>query len=436
MTHAARPHRRLTGSLSLVPLWLLAAAMLLPGCGSHAARLGDDAADSSLTDLIFFTSAGKIGVIAADGSGERYLDFSAYDKHQWQATKLIMPNQRQMIVYSQDRPLDPNASFYDPNGLKYARTHLWLYDVGQDRLTPTHVPTLTHAQALTTDGQRLIVTGEPDGGDRTKIFTLDLTGGDRQDLYDAGGFIYGIDVSADGRRMIYHDASAGYAICMVDLDTQEKTILDGEAKYLNFGPCFSPDDRWILYQRCDHAHDAYHMHSDLWLVAPDGTRRQLTDGQSHWFGTAYGPADNHGGGSNIPTWSPDGRWITYTRLTDGARTAWVHRPDRKDTDHFNCDYEPDQATGGSQICLIDSATGAVTELTEPVDRLWRWRVEWSMQGDRMVYARAAVGQPAELWIMDADGSNRRFLTRGFDGQGADFPQWVRLETSSSPPAGE
>ena len=37
-----------------------------------------------------------------------------------------------------------------------------------------------------------------------------------------------------------------------------------------------------------------------------------------------------------------------------------------------------------------------------------------------------VGHLSELWVMDADGKNRRMLTRGLEGSGVDHPRWVRI----------
>ena len=131
-------------------------------------------------------------------------------------------------------------------------------------------------------------------------------------------------------------------------------------------------------------------------------------------------------GSNFPHWSADGRWITFTRCSQDAQTAWVYNKDRPDTDHFNCDYFPDQARGGSQICRIDE-NGQLEEVTPFEERLWVWRAEWSGDSRKIVYARAAVGAPAQLWIIDADGQNPRMITGGWQNKGADFPLWVRLK---------
>lgn len=84
------------------------------------------------------------------------------------------------------------------------------------------------------------------------------------------------------------------------------------------------------------------------------------------------------------------------------------------------------ARDGTEICLISPQTGDVRPITHDDPPIWNWRTAWSPDSKYIVFARAAVGCPAELWIMGADGKNQRFLTRGINGKGADFPHWVQL----------
>jgi hypothetical protein len=43
----------------------------------------------------------------------------------------------------------------------------------------------------------------------------------------------------------------------------------------------------------------------------------------------------------------------------------------------------------------------------------------------MVFTRARIGEPGEVWTMNADGTGPRLLTRGFAGLGADFGRWLK-----------
>jgi Tol biopolymer transport system component len=72
-------------------------------------------------------------------------------------------------------------------------------------------------------------------------------------------------------------------------------------------PTFSPDGRWIAYERDIERHGQYH--SDIFIVRRDGThRRRLT----------------HGGTSAQPAFSPDGRWLAFTRASNRSFFGNLH----------------------------------------------------------------------------------------------------------------
>ena len=123
----------------------------------------------------------------------------------------------------------------------------------------------------------------------------------------------------------------------------------------------------------------------------------------------------------MPQWSPDGTSITHTRVKPGSLTAWQWATERPDSDHFNRDYVPEKARGGSDICLIDPETKAFTKITDNEALVWDFRTLWTPDGKQIIFCRAKIGEPSELWIMNSDGTNQRFLTRGDEDRGADHP---------------
>ena len=59
---------------------------------------------------------------------------------------------------------------------------------------------------------------------------------------------------------------------------------------------------------------------------------------------------------------------------------------------------------------------------------WDFRPQWSPSGTALAFTRVpSVGAASELWLMDADGSNQRCLTKGPRGdssKGVDHARWL------------
>jgi len=351
----------------------------------------------------------------------------------WQV-RLPFSDGRRLVLASQEPPRNPKARFDDKEGAAFARTHQWIYDVVSKQLTEIPLPSLMSVVALMPGERRFLICGAIDN--ETQLYTINLDGTEPEEIYRGPGYAYCATLSPEGGRVAYHITNVpgrnGYEIYVVDIQSKQRILVASDPEYLNFGPQWSPDGEWILYERCAPKTDPGHNRADLGLSRADGSKsRLLTTGQRQWFATSYGSPETRGGGSNMPMWSPDGRAVTYTRCLPGSRTAWEYQADRPDTDHFNRDYEPELARGGTEICLIDPATSEVKAITHDDPPIWNWRTVWSPDSQRIVFARAAVGRPAELWIMEADGRNPRFLTRGLDSKGADFPHWVRLRPGNA-----
>lgn len=313
------------------------------------------------------------------------------------------------------------------------RVHLWIYDLDEDRLLeeialknrPAPFMGCTH---ILPGEDRLVTNPIIDG--KQRIWTMDLDGSDPQEITGAGdGFVYCVQISPDGRRFAYHSTMlAGrdsYCIFVSDLDGGSRLEVAAAPGHLYFGPMWSPDGAWLIYQDCHYPDDPGHDWADLCLGSPDGrVNRKVTTGQRQWFATSYGNPETRGGGSNIAQWTPDGSRVTYTRAEPGSRTAWPYQAQRPDTDHFNRDYYPEEARGGTAICLLDPFTGEETEFIPYEPRVWNFRSAWSPDGSLFAFCRAEVGSPSGIWLVDADGSNARMLTDGYEHLGADHPVWV------------
>jgi Tol biopolymer transport system component len=392
-----------------------------------------------LAERIVFHSHGRLGIISADarsGTEPRYLDFDVPGVATW-GYGPVLDGGRRIILLSVDdgKPWEGTA-----------RSRIWIYDLSRssdptDGLT--EIGTVDRpadympVAAILPGEERMIVNPLIDGTQR--VWTMNLDGSDQRALSDEKvGFAYGVSVSPDSKQVTFHASNPtdGYGIYVTDIDPVDGNV-DGNVDaacrkvasdpgHIVFGPSWSPDGQWIAYTNCDGVNDPGHDWADIWVVSPDGEEQMAVGwGRNHWLSPAWGTKEWHGRGSNVSTWSPLSNTLTYTRGTEGSRPPWVFQADRPDTDHFNRELVPEQAMGGTDICLADVDIGSTVPITQSgSNNMWDFRTVWSPDGSRIVFCRAMVGRPSELWIMDTDGRNQRALTLGWEHRGADHPRWI------------
>lgn len=373
----------------------------------------------------FFTSQGKTALMNADGSGLRYLRFQIPAQVTWQPGPFLSDGHRVIFLSMEQRRDGPGRPFEEY--YTQTPTHLWLYDL--DKRTLTEIATrdrlaVFYTPALLVSDDRLLV--QVVRNKVGQIFSMNLDGSDARAFTQAGeGMPYGLSLSPDGRRVAFHLASPrGYEIYTSNVDGTNRVRVAGHPDHLYFGTSWSPDGQWILYQDCHYKEDPGHDWSDLCIGRADGSEhRVLTTGQPQWFAATYGTVTNRGGGSNMPMWTRDGS-ILFSRRLPGSKVPWEFQPQRPDTDHFNRDFKPAEARGGTEICRFNPQNGSLTRLTSSDPPVWDFRASESPDGHSIVFCRAATGGVPAIWRMDADGRNPRLLTRGFQNKGADHPRWL------------
>ena len=353
----------------------------------------------------FFTSQGKTAMIGADGAGLHWFNFDVPNQATWQPCGFFSDGHRVLFLSMEPRRDGPGKPF----GQYYHQTptHIWVHDLNRgtlteiatrNRMAPFYTP-----QLLLNDNRILMQVVRNGQG---QIFSMNLDGSDAKEFTRAGeGMPYGLSLSPDGRRVAYHLASPyGYQVWVSDTDGANRVQVAGHPDHLYFCPCWSPDGNWLVFQDCLYKQDPGHDWSDLYLSRPDKSQqRLLTKGQALWFAASYGNAENHGNGSNTPSWSHDGKVLCSHRLP-GSKPAWQYQSQRPDTDHFNRDFQPELARGGTEICKIDPSDGSVTRITRPGEAVWDFRQSESPDGAQIVFCRAKTGQPPAIWVMNADGT--------------------------------
>jgi Tol biopolymer transport system component len=362
----------------------------------------------------------EIGLIRTDGTGERYVDLDIPGQTSWSAGPVFSDGHRMVLHSVEDERTWEHKSV----------SHLWIYDIEQDRVLTEIASDMRPADfmppgVLLPGDERIVINPIVDG--KQCIVSMNLDGSDLHYITTPDqGFSYAIVLSPDATKVAFHVAGPpNYFVVVTNLDGSDRRVIAMDQEHIYFGPVWSSDGEWLLFQECHSPTDPEHFQSDLCISRPDGSDFQVvTSNRSQWFAAAYGNLESRSSGSNMPRWRPNQPVCTYTRLHPDSQTAWRHDPNPSYDDHFNRNYHPEDARGGCQICLLNPYNGEIVEITPYTERNWDFRTAWSNDGDQLVFCRARVGEPPELWIMDADGGNARFLTRGKLGLGADHPGWA------------
>jgi Tol biopolymer transport system component len=380
---------------------------------------------SSLKPRLFFTSQGKTGLASSDGTELKYLNFQKAGQATWQPGACFSDGRRVVVLSMEPRRDGPGRPFEEY--YTQTPTHLWQYDLTTDSLeeicTQDRIAPFTTPALLLSDDRLLIQVVKNKVG---QIYSVRLDGSDAREFTKAGeGLPYGLSLRPDGKRVAFHLASPqGYQVWASDLEGRDRIRIAAQPGHLYFGTQWSPDGQWVLYVDCLYQQDPGHDWADVCIGRGDGSEHKvLTTGQSMWFAATYGNPKTRGGGSNVPCWTTDGQ-ILFPRRTKDAKVAWAYRVNQPDLDHFNRDYQPELARGGSQICRMNPKDGTITELTAVSDQVWDFRASQSTDGKQIVFCRAATGEAPAIWVMDNDGKNGRMITRGIDDLGADHPRWI------------
>jgi Tol biopolymer transport system component len=287
-----------------------------------------------------------------------------------------------------------------------------------------------------------------------QLYTIQADGTDRRQLtFENDNSLP--SWSPDGARLVYVSRTPAPNLTIMDEDGGNKrTLVTGDA------PDWGPNDQ-IAYTITDQTGHTVPTPGDppaeIWVVdAKGGTPRQVTSGGNH-------------GGRVHPSWSPDGKRLVYMQLTpqdpatDDTANGCPALPVRAELWTIDADGSNPRllsTTGYSNYDtsgqLINSASDANAPDWSPVGdfitfwsgqeqcygQVWRINADgspriqltkalipshnddpaWSPDGTKILFTTDRRGRP-ELWLMDADGGNPRFLTESAPGPGPGDPAW-------------
>jgi Tol biopolymer transport system component len=202
-----------------------------------------------------------------------------------------------------------------------------------------------------------VFTVRPDG---TGLHQLTHVPGDRQ----AGA----PDIAPDGRRIAFvSNVSGNFAVWVMQADGTRQHRVLGQPGFDYLQPRWSPDGTRLAVSKCD-LRLGFIASCDLVVAGADGTgvRRLVSDNRNN----------------RAPEWSPDGRWIAF----DSDRAGFV-----------------------STVWKVRTTGGRPIRLTDPdLEAFWP---SWSPDGRRLVFSSNFNRPHSEVYVMRADGSQVRRLTR-------------------------
>jgi TolB protein len=223
-------------------------------------------------------------------------------------------------------------------------------------------------------------------------FRMDRDGKNKRDLTKGSSeFTYGCDVAPDGKRIAYHKS---YRVYIANADgAGARKVETGQP--FNFVPLWSPDGNEILFLAGEH----YNCHPHI--VRADGTGlRKLADrGGYRGVIEFLDVPDYHGGSSDYPVWSADGRAIFYTALVG------------RNVELFRVPRDPRDARDGKPEQLTDTPAGSQHYHPRP-----------SPDGKWLVYGSKRAGV-RQLYVMRLDNKVDHRITDLTAGHGAMWPHW-------------
>jgi len=257
---------------------------------------------------------------------------------------------------------EANARFEEEHKTFRFRAGDWLYDTHLLDLATGQAENVTAVERVSFyntgvfpwpgDPNRLGFTALIDGV--SKPFAMDRDGRHKTDLArDSTGFSYGFSGSPDGRRIAYHE---NYQVWLADAAGANRAKIDTGHPF-NFAPTWSPDGQWLLFVSGEH----YDCHPHV--VRADGTGLRKIGNRNGYRGVMefLDVPDFHGGSSDVPVWSHDGRKVYFT-----ARVAG--RDGVRDTVEL---YEVGVGQGDAPVRLTTSSPGALHYHPRPSpDGMW------------------------------------------------------------------
>jgi len=210
------------------------------------------------------------------------------------------------------------------------------------------------------------------------------------------------DASPDGKTIVFagfyrdsKEAPGGSMIFTVPSEGGQARALTDPREGNASNPCWSPDGRWIVYTRQGSLGSA--EDSDIWLVpSAGGASKRLTSGIDQVASAEI-------------AWSPDGKTIAYfgkdgtvrSIPAAGGTSRVLSKASRGDVYFLGLSWSPDGArlayTDFKQVLVIP-ASGGEPEVVHPGFEGVVLQLDWSPDGQTFAFT-GVMGGEEEVWLM-------------------------------------
>lgn len=333
-------------------------------------------------------------VVTANGTGRQVLaqDLTR-EKHTWTQFAGWSPDGKTAII-GRGWESPENGKWEEDHKMFRFNAEGWLYDMYLLDLANNKATNLTSIDRVSFHNSGLFFwPNEPskfgfqaliDGNSHP--FQIDRDGKNKRDLTkESREFAYGFSASADGKRIAYHK---NYQVYVADADGLNARHIKTEQPF-NFVPQWSPDGAWLLFLSGKH----YDCHPHV--VRGDGSGLKKLASRSGYRGVIefLDVPDFHGGSSDVPVWSTDGKSVIYT-----AKVG-------KNVELFQVTLD------GKREQLTDTPAGTLHYHPQP-----------SPDGKSVAYGSKREGV-RQLYVMSLRDKKETRLTDIKEGHGAMWPYW-------------
>jgi TolB protein len=219
------------------------------------------------------------------------------------------------------------------------------------------------------DGSKIAF--QSDRGESADIWVMDADGSNPVQLTTNLSLDLYSSWSPDSKSIVfYSDRTGNFEIWSIDVNsTNERRITDNPAWDGN--PVWGAEGRIVFSSTRSGS-------LKLWITDPDGNnQKQLSTGS---------------GDDDVPAWSPDGRYIVFASTRSGDQQLWKLDIETGEYTQLTFDAHYERCSSDNFCPNLMSAS-------------------WSPDGTKIAYHAYTLGS-GDIWVMDADGSNKTVMISG------------------------